>query len=212
MNKKKAKYRAYQAIPMTNGIVAWTKHHWAPDTEHTNDDVEKFVEVANSLSPQGRILQIQERLKTLDEEASPHIKTHADAIRRIHSCMPIALAGGGATLKDLKALEEAEGLWRDIVVLRDVIPKALHGAKFKPGRPTGAVSKLRKAIRSYLTKYPNAKSADIWKGLSTTHAAGGTFFDNGLGKYIELDISGGRVHNTSYRRFQNIVSEEKKKK
>lgn len=87
-------------------------------------------------------------------------------------------------------------------------PVAKHGQVFLNGRKKGAIGKVRKAIRSYLSKHPGSKPRQVWDALARNPPPGLRFFENRLGTYIESDDS---AVETKFRRFQNIVYEEIRK-
>ena len=87
-----------------------------------------------------------------------------------------------------------------------LIPSAKLGKKFSSGRKVGTVGPVRGAIRRYLKKRPYAKTAEIWWHFESQPPRGWEFFDNRLGRYIETK----GPESTSYRRFGDIVSEERK--
>lgn len=90
--------------------------------------------------------------------------------------------------------------------LADAKVDAEHGKKFQ-GRKKGAVGPIRKAIRRLLKKNHKMKTAEIWAEIKTKPPKGWTVMDNAQGKYIEGPKAGDEM---KYRRFTNVVSEEKK--
>ena len=90
--------------------------------------------------------------------------------------------------------------------LEFLIPSAQLGKKFSAGRKVGTVGPVRAEIRRYLKRSPTARTAEIWSSLESKLPRGWEFFDNRLGRYIETN----GPESTSYRRFGNIVSEERK--
>ena len=90
--------------------------------------------------------------------------------------------------------------------LENLTPVARLGKKFSSGRKVGTVGPVRAAIRRYLKKRPYAKTAEIWGHFESKPPRGWEFFNNRLGRYIETK----GPESTSYRRFGNIVSEERK--
>lgn len=82
-----------------------------------------------------------------------------------------------------------------------------HGAKFRPGRKPGTVSKVRMFVRRFLAKNHAAKPAAIWEALKARPPKGVTVYESPrLGKYIQTD----GALDTGYATFRNIVSAEKK--
>ncbi len=87
-----------------------------------------------------------------------------------------------------------------------LLPLSRTGKKFSSGRKIGTVGPVRAEIRRYLKRSPTARTAEIWSSLESKPPRGWEFFDNRLGRYIETN----GPESTSYRRFGNIVSEERK--
>jgi hypothetical protein len=87
-----------------------------------------------------------------------------------------------------------------------LLPLSRTGKKFSVGRKVGTVGPVRAAIRRYLKRSPTARTAEIWSSLESKPPRGWEFFDNRFGRYIETN----GPESTSYRRFGNIVSEERK--
>lgn len=89
----------------------------------------------------------------------------------------------------------------------EVAPLLEVGKKFTAGRKRGAVGPVRRAIRSVLKRRPGARASEVWDALAASPPRGLTVCDNRVGRYIE---TGPGTDSTSYERFANIVSEEKK--
>lgn len=88
-----------------------------------------------------------------------------------------------------------------------LLPLARKGHKFKPGRQAGTIGAVRKAVRAYLADYPDASAAHVWDDLKSAPPKGLAFYSSPrLGEYIEDDEN----KSTSRRRFDNIVSLERK--
>jgi len=90
-------------------------------------------------------------------------------------------------------------------------PYAKAGLKFKQGRKIGTVGPLALAVKRHLKKYPAHSTKQVWDALAKAQCKGMTFYDNHLGKYVEYEkpTLNGSLRSTSYRRFSNIVSEQK---
>jgi hypothetical protein len=86
-------------------------------------------------------------------------------------------------------------------------PLAVEGQKFRAGRKSGTVSKIRTYVADHLKRAPNANAASIWGAIKAKPPKGVAVYENALGKYIETDGQ----PETKYARFANIVSEERKK-
>ena len=174
------------------------------------DDWEKFKQVLSdpNLHPIGRIEIMQAHLDAL-ENITPTMQIHVDAIRKIHVEF---METETRTLESLDALEKQNEHWLKIQLIRDTLPAARLGRKFTRGRVKNSVSKLRKSIQREIKTNPNLRPAEIWKALAEKPPKGLTFQDNRMGKYIEEDVKQDGVKNTGYKRFCNIVSEEKNSK
>lgn len=92
-------------------------------------------------------------------------------------------------------------------------PLADTGAKFTSGRKTEALGPLAKAVRQHLKSRSRDNAEAVWDALVANPPKGMTFQDNRTGKYVEYDkrTSAGNLKDTGYRRFANIVSEQRKK-
>lgn len=87
-------------------------------------------------------------------------------------------------------------------------PLTVTGVQFKRGRKKGAIGPVRAWLRKYMTKHPEATTAQAWAALAKRPPKIMTVFDNRLGRYIETDDH----PDTSYRQFANLVSLERPKK
>lgn len=119
------KYRAYKPVNMTDGILTWVQHTFDNSIEMTPDDEEMFVAMLEGLSPEERIRTMQANLDGL-QNFTPAIKLHADAIRAVHAGLDNHFS---VNREGLASLQRADDLWAKIIVLRDVVPKAVMGAK-----------------------------------------------------------------------------------
>ncbi len=90
---------------------------------------------------------------------------------------------------------------------KGLAPLAKKGSKFKSGKPKGSLSPLATAVKNYLTKHHKASAKQVWTSLASKPPKGHTFCDNPQGRYVEYETAG---KNTNYRRFQNIVSEQRR--
>lgn len=89
-----------------------------------------------------------------------------------------------------------------------LVPLAEFGKRFRNGRKTGSVGKIRKVIALFLEKNPAAKPAQMWEALRTKPPARWAVHENSTGKYIE----GPHARDSmGYARFCNVFSEERKK-
>lgn len=113
-------------------------------------------------------------------------------------------------LKTLRgyAVRDAELLDRDETI-RALRPKARVGEKFTAGRKAGTVSPLRLAVRRILKRRPKATAAEVWASLKGKPPKGITLHDARWGEPKYIKTAG--KPNTSFARFRNIVSEERRK-
>jgi hypothetical protein len=100
-----------------------------------------------------------------------------------------------------------------------MLPLSLTGRKFTTGRKPGAVGPVRAAVRRQLKRLPQTTAAKIWDSLKVKPPKGLTFYDRQDNKYIEIDMKAikgklppeaERFKEVKYRRFLNIVSEERR--
>ena len=86
-----------------------------------------------------------------------------------------------------------------------------HGAKMRAGRKVGAVGAVRKAIQRVLKDTPTATTAEVWSAIKARPPKGLEFRETTkLGKYIEsMSTKSKAPATTGYRRFENMVSEER---
>lgn len=93
-----------------------------------------------------------------------------------------------------------------------LLPLARHGKRFPGGRRAGTGSALRKAIAAVLKRNPTASAAAVWDILAARGHRAMTFRNPpGREKYVETEAPGTAPRATYYRRFANIVSEERRK-
>jgi hypothetical protein len=87
-----------------------------------------------------------------------------------------------------------------------LLPTARHGKKFVAKKP-GASGPVRKAIARVLKKNAKLTAEKVWQCLKDDPPRGLEFYGSGAARHIWRK---GR-RDTGWRRFQNIVSEEKVK-
>jgi len=93
-------------------------------------------------------------------------------------------------------------------LLTVTLDAAATGRKFHKGRKVGAVSPVRKRVAQILKNSPSATATEVWTAAARQPPKGYQFFENTLGRYIEGPEVG---DNMGWSRFQNVVSEERKK-
>ena len=82
-------------------------------------------------------------------------------------------------------------------------------AQVQDGRKPGTISPVRKAVRRYLANHPADSAAQAWKAFTMKLLRGIELYEaNGA---VERYIRTAGWPDTSYRQFQNIVSEERPK-
>ncbi len=125
----------------------------------------------------------------------------------LESALPFAIAS-------LSVEGEVAKLWNQSLQteIARLAPLASKGLKFQ-GKKEGAVGPLTAAVRKRLKNYPSENAAEIWSALSSKPPKGLIFCDNRAGKYVEYDkrTHAGKLKNTGYERFANIVSSEVKR-
>ena len=126
----------------------------------------------------------------------------------LESALPFAIAS-------LSLEGEIASVWSQNlqVEIARLAPLASKGLKFKGGKPKGSFGPLTKAIRKRLKADSNETPAAIWSALSSRPPTGLIFCDNRTGKYVEYDkrTHAGDLKTTGFRRFANIVTDEKKR-
>lgn len=198
------KYRAYKPVDMTDGLQNWIQHTFDNTVEWTTDDEKMFVDVSINLTPNTRITSMQARLDSL-KNITPAIKVHADAIRAIHDGLDNHFS---INYEGMIGLQRADELWAKIVLLRDLLPKAITGEKFTRGRRSGTGGPIRKAIARLLKNNPELNNKILWNAIKDKPPRRWQVFENSLGKYIEGPTPD---KNMAYRRFINVAAEERKK-
>lgn len=93
-----------------------------------------------------------------------------------------------------------------------LLPLANTGASFLSGRKPGTVGPIRKKIKGILKKDKNIKNDELWKLITENPPKGWRLFDNRAGRYAEGPKSDDVIgyKNMSYKRFCNVVSEERR--
>ena len=109
---------------MTDGLQTGTARVFDFTQEWTAADAEEFRKMLSGKTPESRVRKMQTQLGALGVNVAAPIKLHADAIRAILADLPPAPTG-----RQVDRLDEADHLWQKILVLRDVVPKAVLGVK-----------------------------------------------------------------------------------
>lgn len=85
-----------------------------------------------------------------------------------------------------------------------LIPMAKLGEKFSAGRKAGSIGSVRAFIRQQFRHHPKAKAGEILSALKTANIKGVRVFEGVEGVVVSQDGA-----QMSYRRFTNMVSEER---
>lgn len=118
------KFNAYKPVKMTDGIQTWIDHRFDM-TAMTPDDFDAFHAIDNS--PEFRIKEMAARLDTL-AVTTPAIAAHVAEIRAIHDRVRPML--GRLKNEHLDLLKQADHMWSNIMVLRDMMPRAAKGVAY----------------------------------------------------------------------------------
>jgi hypothetical protein len=114
----------------------------------------------------------------------------------------------GKNLRLMRAIIEGLATQQELIQADEVLrPKAKHGSKFVAKKP-GSAGPVRKVIAKALRKNPASSAEEVW-GLLTADPPQNLEF---YGTTPERRYIRRQGHpDTGWRRFQNIVSEERKK-
>lgn len=160
MSKPTTKYRAYMPVTMTDGILAWPQDRLVNTVgEWTDGDIDKLQASLGAVAPLERIKSMQARLDSLTG-VTPMIEMYMAAIRAIHTGLN---NHHSVTIAENRMLDEADRLWEKIIILRDVMPKAVKGGKFPPGREKGSLSPKTKYINQLVSMYPLLCPKELYK-------------------------------------------------
>lgn len=114
----------------------------------------------------------------------------------------------GKNLRLMRAIIEGLAAQQQLIQADEALrPKARHGSKFVAKKP-GSSGPVRKAVASALRKSPTLKVEGVWGVLASNPPKNLEFY----GTTAERRYIRRKDHpDTGWRRFQNIVSEERKK-
>jgi hypothetical protein len=132
-------------------------------------------------------------------------RDRALAQQRLETALDACAVGNAQAIATATAIVQELANFRP--VFQQLMPLVRHGKKFPPGRPPGTAGSVRKFVRKRLKTHPTDRAAEIWGALRAESPRGVTVCDNPVGKYIETEGH----PDTSYRTFQNIVSDEKRR-
>lgn len=185
---------------VTDGIRVGTAWHF--DTESaTLEDWKRLAEVWEGGPMLDVINALSAKLDRL-ENTTPAMQLRINAIRAIHAQLPSTAVD--FTAAQIQLLELADFHWTEIMVLRDVMPKAQLGHSFTQGRKRGTEGPIKKAARKIMKARPGMKTAEVWAALTLRPPTGWQALENRLGKYFEGPTA---ADNMAYARFQNVCSE-----
>ncbi|HEY0876917.1 MAG TPA: hypothetical protein VGE10_00545 [Zeimonas sp.] len=208
----KPRHNAFTTERVTDGV--FVAERWNIDLAKrlTPDDRKALRAAADAGSPRGRLQALEANLRSIAKESSPAIQLHAEQIRRHLADLAHLLDDRNATYDELQALREAELSWRNVLLVRDMVPLARRGRKFEGGRKLGAVGPIRKAIRRLLKNDPTLKNADLWDLVKARLPRGWTAFDNRTGRYLEKPSrpEQKQIEKVEYSTFCNIAADERK--
>lgn len=163
----KPKYRAYKPVTETDGITSWVHHAFDNTVAWTPDDIAMSDSRWRACAPDARIAAMLENLDSLKNPTST-IQLNADEIRAIYK----GLSSDGKNIpiskEDHAALHRADELWDHIVMLRDVMPKAVMGEN--TSKANRAKAKLPRSIISEIkaklvSQYPDYMAKELWPHL-----------------------------------------------
>lgn len=114
----------------------------------------------------------------------------------------------GKNLRLMRAIIEGLGAQQQLIQADETLrPKAKHGSKFVAKKP-GSAGPVRKAISRALRKNPTHTADAVWRLLAANPPKNLEFYGITVDRrYIRRE---GHL-DTGWRRFQNIVSEERKR-
>jgi hypothetical protein len=147
----KPKYRAYKPNYETDGVTTWVAHHFDSTVEMTPDDIAMMKSTLMDSAPDARVTAMQENLDSLQNPTSI-IKLNADEIRSIHDELSSDGKNSPINREDLAALHRADELWDHIVILRDVMPKAITGDAVIAGSKKGGIMRGKQQSREKAEK------------------------------------------------------------
>lgn len=139
-------------------------------------------------------LQVFQALHFLEE--NPLVNVSPTALDFVRVVRELA-RGGTMTASAEEALLPLDGL----------LPKGKVGERFTAGRKAGTVGTVRAWVRKYMAKNTKANAASAWDAFKCRPPKHCYVYENALGRYIETD----GAPNTGYRRFVNIVRDERPK-
>ena len=144
-----------------------------------------------------------------------------ESLRGLAADQIIASSPGASDFLDLMIAIASDSIFaRDadqaVAPLDGLMPLGERGKKFANGRKIGTIGPVRTKVqqylkKQYLKKQPTASAKDVWDGLKSKPPKGWQFFENRSGRYIETDSASGGIKQTSFGRFANVVSEERRK-
>jgi hypothetical protein len=149
MKTKISTSRSYSTTQVTDGLITQGENCFDATKPMTEADLAAFKAMLSAATPGERV---RRRLAQLDalKDITPAIQLRIDAIRKVYGRL-------GRTehksREELDLLREADRHRRDILLLRDLVPKAVLGDKSTKGRKVGTVSPIREVITHVLKRH-----------------------------------------------------------
>ncbi len=147
-SKPAPQYNAYTPVIVHDGLTQHLTHHFDNTREMTPDDLHMAKAMLKSLSPSARIEAMQDRLGTL-QNPTPEMALHISAIKEIHAVLTANGTSKSLTVAELDLLDKADGIWKKVLLLRDLIPVAKSAKKFE-----AKAARTEDLLRKLQTKNP----------------------------------------------------------
>jgi hypothetical protein len=183
------KHNSFESIEMTDGITDFTKSEFDATQQFTQDDKNEFISMLNRLTPNNRMRTMLENLNKLDS-TNLEINLRINAIKNIYSDIS---NNEKLTEIELAKLKIADAHYREILIIRDIKPKAIMGDHYSKEQSKRA-QQPRKLTEQEKTHIKNAYSQALKDGETY-----------GLKKQLS------RKYEVSERTIYNIVKDLKTK-
>jgi hypothetical protein len=185
-------------IAVTDGIFTGERLSFDLSALLSADDETLIREALTAMSPSSRIARLEPFIAQCGEDR-PAVALRVARIRDT-----LAAAKAQALPARLALLDAAE-LWRREI---EALPLVEKGAQFSGGKPPRAAGPLRAVVRAILKRKGHADltARELWAACKALpeRQRHGIDFETDDNAFVK------RRGNVSFRRFANIVSEEKK--